>query len=461
MYLRVFFPSGRFYGAELHDPSLPEWPPHPSRLYSALVASAYRSGGGMTENKRKALKWFESLAPPSVALPAAELSNAPVSYVPPGDVRGQKGKKGQEQYEHGIHRWRQPRYFPSAFILGDSVVSYGWEEDPDMDIFAALEKICQGVTHVGTSHSVVAMKITLGTMPYTAGLEPHPSGDIFLRVPAPGRLLELDEAFDQTSGVRRPAPTCEYVASYRQIRFRSVDDTRMSELLTLRISGSMHGADTSEYLGRTVRRAVMSILGDDAPPAIHGHNGGMHVGWLPLPDVGHAHATGRIVGMGIMLPAGLNLVQRRKVLAGIGSIDELRLPDGRRAKLSPPTPGQRVPVALSQRTWIGPSSTWATVTPVVLDRPPKRLIEERIRKALSESLIFSGHPEPSDVKVASFSVFRGAPPAFRVSAEKPRYHATVRFEESITGPVIAGRLRYFGVGLFRPLPSSNALGDPK
>ena len=61
MYLRVFFPGGRYYAAESHDPSLPEWPPHPSRLFSSLVASAYRSGGGMTEVKRSALEWVESL----------------------------------------------------------------------------------------------------------------------------------------------------------------------------------------------------------------------------------------------------------------------------------------------------------------------------------------------------------------------------------------------------------------
>jgi len=52
MYLSVFFPSGRCYAAEAHDPSSPEWPPHPSRLFSAIVASAYHSGRGMTELKR-------------------------------------------------------------------------------------------------------------------------------------------------------------------------------------------------------------------------------------------------------------------------------------------------------------------------------------------------------------------------------------------------------------------------
>lgn len=452
MYLSVFFPSGRYYAADAHDPSFPEWPPHPSRLFSAIVASAYRSGSGMTELKRRTIEWLESLPPPSIAAPDAELSPAPTCYVPPGDF-GPKRKN-----EHGVHRLRQPRHFPSATIMGDPVVYYAWKEDPEEDFLTALDEITAGITHVGTSHSIALVNPYQGEMTQAPTLLPDPQGTRFLRIPASGRLQELDGVFGQTAGIRRPAPACEPLASYRPAKDQTMKE-QASEFITLRISGTAHGADTSAYLGRAVRRALMSVLGDEAPPVVHGHNHKKHIGWLPLPDVGHRHASGRIVGIGIMLPQELDMKEHKEILAGLNAVREVRLPDGRVAQLSAPTPGERLPVVLSRQTWIRPCSTWATVTPVVLDRPPKRLTDERVRKALVESLIFAGYPEPQEIKVSTFSVFRGAPPAFRVPAEKPRYHAVIRFKEPVKGPVIAGRLRYFGIGLFRPLPSGINFGD--
>lgn len=300
---------------------------------------------------------------------------------------------------------------------------------------------------------MAVVKSAPGEMSQKPVFLPDINGTHFLRIPAPGRLQELDEVFRQTAGVRRPVPSCEPLASYRLMKDRPIQgQVYHSDFLTMRISGTMHGADTAAYLGRALRRAIMSVLGDDAPPAVHGHNGGIHVGWLPLPDVGHRHASGRIVGVGILLPKELDLKRRQELLKGIGRVRDLRLPDGRVAQLATPAPGERVPMALSPRTWTQSCNTWATVTPVVLDRPPKHLTEEQVRQALSESLVFAGYPKPRYIEVSSFSLFDGAPPAFRVPADKPRYHAMVYFEEPIEGPVIAGRLRYFGVGLFRPVP---------
>jgi CRISPR-associated protein Csb2 len=450
MYLRVSFPSARYYAAETSDPRVPEWPPHPSRLFSALVASAYRSGSGITEHKRKFLTWLESQPPPSIMAPVAELSPACTTYVPPGDSQGRKGLPGQGQYEHGIYRWRQPRTFPSAIIMGEPVVYYTWKVDPEGDLLPVVDEITAGVTHVGTSHSIVLIKSYLGEMPSKPTLSPDPNGKTFLRVPIPGRLKELDSVYEQTAGVRRPTAACEPLVSYHSEQSHFTYDEGV-ELLTFRVSGSTHGADTSAYLGKALRRAVMSVLGDDVPPAVHGHNGGSHVAWLPLPDVGHSYASGSIIGISIMLPQGLDTEQRQVIIRGLASVHDLRLPDGRLVKLAYISPGERLPVTLLQKTWTQSSTIWATVTPVVLDRPPKKLTDERVCHALCQSLQNAGYPKPQDIRVSKFSMFRGAPPAFRVPAAKPRYHALVRFQEPVVGPLIAGRLRYFGVGLFRPL----------
>ncbi len=152
--LRVEFPSGRYVAARSDDSSVPEWPPHPSRLFSALVAAAYQLSGGMSEARCRALTWLESQPAPDIFAPAADLQAAPVSYVPPGDCIERKGKKGEEKYEHPVHRWRQARYFPEARILGAASVQFFWPNDPGSDIRASLGEIAQGVSHVGTSHSM-------------------------------------------------------------------------------------------------------------------------------------------------------------------------------------------------------------------------------------------------------------------------------------------------------------------
>jgi CRISPR-associated protein Csb2 len=447
MYLRIDFPSGRYYAAQAHAPSLPEWPPHPSRIFSALVASAYRSCAGITAQKRAALKWFETLSAPYIVAPNATLLESPVFYVPPGDLM---------IYEHGVHRWRQPRYYPCAVILDEPTVYYGWDSDPESSNFAALEKIAANVTHVGTSHSMVIMSAHCGMMPKKPTMLPDKVGTKFVRIPASGRLDELDTVYENQTGVRRPAATCEPLAAYKEA-YVSSDSKKESQFdfIALRIANTMHGADTAAYLGKALRRSVMSVLGNRAPAAVHGHNGGAHVGWLPLPDVGHRYAKGRIVGIGVALPRKMDLTHYQQVLSGISRISDLHLPDGRTAKLFPIKLSEKTPVALKNQTWIRPSTVWSTVTPVVLDRPPKRLTEKRLARALEQSLGFAGYPKPDTIEVSAFSRFKGAPPAFRISADKPRYHATIRFNEPVTGPVIAGRLRYFGVGLFRPLRSAD------
>jgi len=450
MYLKISFPSGHFHGAEAHDPSMPEWPPHPSRLYSALVASAYCAGNGMTPQKRQALEWLESQPPPHVIYPDANLLEAPISYVPTGDRIGQKGKKGEEQFEHPVHSWRQPRHFPYAIILGDPVLYYYWPDNPDEKKLLDIDEIASDVTHVGTSHSMVTVSAHSGETGYQSTLFPSPNGSMYLRIISPGRLAELDEINEQSFGVRRPLPSCEFLAGYARPS-RDPEKKTGAQLISLRLTGTMHGASTAVYLARNVRRAVMSVLGDEAPPIVHGHGKDGHVGWLPLPDVGHPHASGRIVGIGIMIPADADENERNKVLSGIGMVREVRLPDGRAVHLSPLMPGERVPAALMPKTWSTECRTWASVTPVVLDRPPKKLTEERVRSAVGESLVLAGYPVPSGIKVSSFSIFNGGPPAFRVPAEKPRFHAVVQFKNPVEGPIIAGRLRYFGIGMFRPV----------
>ena len=300
--LRVAFPSGRYLAGSCDDPTMPEWPPHPSRLFSALVAAAYQSSGGMTDTKRRALEWLESQPSPSLFAPEANVQQAPVSYVPPGDCVERKGKKGEERFEHPVHRWCQARNFPEARIMGEPVVQFFWLNDAEPRIQAVLSTIAQGVSHVGTSHSMALVHVVdVPTDASFANYLPDESGQFSLRTTLPGRLAELDLVFAQSSGVRRPLPVCETLTGYRFGPGKTLIQGQ-HELLCLAIEGPRYALAETRILMRSIRAALMGSMKDIAPEALHGHGDSPHVAWLPLADVGHPYASGMSMGVGLAIP---------------------------------------------------------------------------------------------------------------------------------------------------------------
>ena len=449
--LRVEFPSGRYLAGQCDDPSMPEWPPHPSRLFSALVAAAYQSSGGMNDARRKALEWLESQPSPGIFAPEANVEQAPVSYVPPGDSVERKGKKGDEKYEHPVHRWCQARHFPEARIMGEAAVQFFWPNDADREIRCTLSEIAKGVCHVGTSHSMALVQVVdVAPDALFANYLPDKSGQISLRTTLPGRLAELDLVFAQSSGVRRPLPVCETLTGYRS----GAGTTALEghhELLCLSIEGPRHSLADSQILMRSIRTALMGSMKDSAPETLHGHGASPHVAWLPLADVGHPHASGMSIGIGLAIPTTLAPAERHCLLQGLAQLPFVLLPDGRQIQLR--AVSNTAPVvqkALNHRTWCLPSQVWATVTPVVLDRPPRKADPAKAKAALAQSLVLAGYPEPDEIELSNNSVFTGVPFALDFPSATPRYHAIIRFPELVAGPVIAGRQRHYGVGFFRP-----------
>ncbi len=89
--LRVTYLSGRVYASNFYegdDKQTPEWPPHPSRLFSALVA-AWGEGGAEPE-LRSALEWLEGQGEPRVLFGEASTRTLVRVYVPVNDSRGEE-----------------------------------------------------------------------------------------------------------------------------------------------------------------------------------------------------------------------------------------------------------------------------------------------------------------------------------------------------------------------------------
>ena len=84
--IEVNFLTGRYVATAHHDRGSPEWPPHPARLFSALVAT-WADNDHPDQAERSALEWLEAQNPPSIAASRAEQRTVVTHFVPVNDAR--------------------------------------------------------------------------------------------------------------------------------------------------------------------------------------------------------------------------------------------------------------------------------------------------------------------------------------------------------------------------------------
>jgi CRISPR-associated protein Csb2 len=111
--------------------------------------------------------------------------------------------------------------------------------------------------------------------------------------------------------------------------------------------------------------------------------------------------------------------------------------------------------ALRPQVWSRPSAVWASVTPILLDRFPKKNLS--VEEILAKTCERAGLPRPIEIEHGPFSGIHGVSPVnefrlLRSKGEKPRWgvHAKFRFEQPVRGPILLGAGRFFGLGLLKP-----------
>jgi CRISPR-associated protein Csb2 len=75
---------GVAFSAQDQGSEVPEWPPQPDRVFSALVASW--ASRGEREDERRALEWLETQNSPEIAATPGYARTAPIVFVPPNDA---------------------------------------------------------------------------------------------------------------------------------------------------------------------------------------------------------------------------------------------------------------------------------------------------------------------------------------------------------------------------------------
>jgi len=442
--LEVEYLLGRVFAGSFRDREEIEWPPHPGRLFSALAAAYFENGNDPRE--KAALEWLESQGPPHIRAGTAGEAQSVQAFVPtnyPGD--GPPAIRG-----------KQPRYFPSQGP-SEATVYFIWKNaDASVETASALDAVAARTAYLGKACSLTRMRVR-ETAP-EPNYAPDTAGDCVLRVPNQGRLAELGWLFEAG----------QQVSTGAQQRYRSpegggqpdIGASEFGSMVVFRKSAGpglpIEGALT---LTEAVRRALMSNAGSTGAIAelIHGHNGDTHCAIAALPFVGGEYGDGHLMGFAVVLPRAVSTDDRRSVLAACEPLAEngLHLPGLGRWELEP-ADGTSPQQTLRPTTWTRSSRLWKTVTPILLDRFPKKG-GPAVEQILSASCLRIGLPDPVGVDHGPYSQLKGVSPvpAFRLrrsNEDRARWgvHANIEFLNPVRGPVLLGAGRYFGLGLMRP-----------
>ena len=519
--LGIHYLTGYATATDSSDYGCVEWPPHPARVFMAMVAALHEGCTSAPDGaERAALLWLEALPPPAISASQADPRTVVEQFVPVNDSLPSTGKSAELRKRLpgavGVARNRQPRSFPKVH-LQDPYVFLIWPEADASSHVDVLVRLCAKVTRIGHSSSLVQMWVA--DNPPSPNYLPRATGNLNLRVTSTGFLdrLEscfnndtLEEYFDLSAQIAavngkskkllqadlekrfggtvplRQYPSaslnCAYVCNVTPETpdpFPGPFDPNL--LILTKLDGRALGLEATARLTTALRGKILKdCIGtkdrEHAPEWLTGHTAdgkpatdSPHIALLPLAFVGHEHADGHLLGMAIAFPRSVSPRERGQALAQLlykqGVPTPIKLTLGALGvwTLDREERSSR-PLALRADTWCRPSDTWATVTPVVLDRriksktPQARFAE--ITASIAESCEHVGLPAPVEVDIDKNAFLRGSPRSRPDKSgfpllvpDRQQIHVWLRFPSVVEGPVLLGAGRYRGYGFFKPVPS--------
>lgn len=465
---------GVAFAAHSQANTVPDWPPQPDRVFSALVATW--GARGERADERRALEWLEAQPGPDIAA-SGGFARAPATvFVPPNDP--DTGRVGNRAVMPTFRR-RQPRRFP-AFRPDNPVVQLVWPDtDGDDRTIAALNALAADVAYVGHSSSLTRCRFRTDGAPE---MMVRPRRRVY-----EGRLAELEREYHAG---RRPRPG-EGTRSGRAVAqepVRSVFSDRWLILEHVENGGEMPDLRASALAGKALRCALMAGYkrnGDEAviPAVVSGHASDgapspePHLAIVPLAFLGLQFADGRVFGFALVPPDDGMLLDSEEFQSAVRAVARWEEERGQRELnvtahginivLTPSS--QRELLSLDPAPYVAVAKIWATCTPVVLDRhlKAKRNAEREVEicELLGKSCLNIGLPGPARIAAGKHSAVKGAPSAYpsgraphwtgwrlpKSLASRQLTHAVLQFDEPVRGPVILGAGRFAGLGLCRAI----------
>lgn len=463
---------GVSFAAQSQASAIPDWPPQPDRVFSALVAAW--GARGERRDERAALEWLEAQHAPEVAASGGFARTPATVFVPPNDP--ETGRVGNRTVMPDLRR-RQPRRFP-AFRPDDPVVQLVWRDaNAGGEMIAALNALAADTPYVGHSASLTRCRFRTDSAPERAA---RPRRRVY-----PGRLSELERNYHAG---RRPSPgdNARGTGAVRPGPAESVFADRW--LVLEHVDGEMPDLRAAALVSKALRSALMAgykQAGQEAaiPTTVSGHaadgspSPNPHLAIAPLAFIGSQFADASVFGFALIPPESEKLLDDegfRDAIRGIAKWNE----EEERRDLQLKAHGFDVVLSLSQQSelrsldpapYVAVAKTWATCTPIVLDRHLKAAgnveREAEIAELLRQACLNIGLPEPTRIAPGKHSAVIGAPSAYP-SGSAPRWtgwrlpkslasrqltHAVVQFDAPVRGPVIVGAGRFSGLGLCRAL----------
>ncbi|MCA9200501.1 MAG: type I-U CRISPR-associated protein Cas5/Cas6 [Planctomycetales bacterium] len=286
----------------------------------------------------------------------------------------------------------------------------------------------------------------------------------------------LSVGYARVDGSKRSLPTSVF------------DDDMM--ILSIAEGPSVSLESTLQIAG-ALRKRIHDAFPDRKSPAwLSGHEPDgspterPHLAILPLPFVGRRHADGHLLGIALAFPRDISVRDRGMALRSVfeeiddgdESIRAIRLDLRNYRRLRNETAQLQLvredrltpPLSLRASSWTRACSVWETVTPIALDRFPKKdrnkeraAWRDEVAGIISQSCVNVGLPEPWQVHVHHNAFLEGAPKALPKSGGFPlmptaesgtrfQVHARVEFAEPVVGPITLGAGRFVGYGFCRP-----------
>ena len=283
----------------------------------------------------------------------------------------------------------------------------------------------------------------------------------------------LKEDFPQGRPVTlRPRPgRWQGYTRHEQVHSSEVPGTVFEpRFLVLNIKGKPISLPATLKLTTTLRGLLMKGCPIQPPPEwFSGHQANgkpsdlPHIALIPLPFVGSEHADGRVMGLAVVLPASLPLQEAERCLGPFlyDPAGEHKLFDSRWFECSLELETrERPPVNLIPETWTRPSSVWASVTPIVLNRHFAGKDKwEQAAESVKDACEHVALPRPDKVLLHPVSLVEGAPPARsypqltrkKDKGKQSHNHAVIVFDKPVRGPMLIGAGRFRGYGLCRPM----------